>query len=193
MASLAPPAPRALPPRRANWCDVWSRLPPLCFHLGSVTQARFLAVFNNAEIWARWEPLATLSPLADLYNLISLMGHAVQDLFPTDQRENKQGNIPPGFLRSAPTGAAAGLVMLLENFLLINSHQPPVLDSFWDALTPGSSQFSQPLPALHGGLSRSGAPVASDPRWHCCQRGWVGGFPIGIDFLTRDPSRNIPF
>lgn len=80
----------------------------LRFHLGAVTQARSLAVFNNAEIWASWEPLATPSPLADLYNLISLMGHAVQDLFPTDQRENKQGNIPPGFLRSAPTGAAAG-------------------------------------------------------------------------------------
>lgn len=80
----------------------------LRFHLGSVTQARSLAVFNNAEIWARWEPLATPSPLADLCNLISLMGHAVQDLFPTDQRENKQGNIPPGFLRPVPTGAAAG-------------------------------------------------------------------------------------
>lgn len=74
----------------------------LRFHLGSVTQARRLAVFNNAETWPRWEPLAAPAPLADLYNLISLMGHAVQDLFPTDQRESKQGNIPPGFLPPPP-------------------------------------------------------------------------------------------
>lgn len=94
---------------------MWSRLPlsPLSPRLCNPSQ-RSLAVFNNAEIWARWEPLATPSPLADLYNLISLMGHAVQDLFPTDQRENKQGNIPPGFLRSAPTGAAAGPPVLPE-------------------------------------------------------------------------------
>lgn len=74
----------------------------LRFHLGSVTQARCLAVFNNGETWPRWEPLAAPAPLADLYNLISLMGHAVQDLFPTDQRENKQGNIPSGFLPLPP-------------------------------------------------------------------------------------------
>lgn len=67
------------------------------------------------------------------------MGHAVQDLFPTDQRESKQGNIPPGFLRSAPTGAAAGTLVLLEVSLLISPHWPPVLKFSQAALPPSAA------------------------------------------------------
>lgn len=131
----------------------------LRFHLGSVTQARCLAVFNNAEAWPRWEPLAAPASLADLYNLISLMGHAVQDLFPTDQRENKQGNIPSGFLPLPPR-----VLLPLEVSPLISPHRPPRLKGSRAAPTPGGGSIRtapQPVQARDCRWLRTGADTAA--------------------------------
>lgn len=75
------------------------------------------------------------------------MGHAVQDLFPTDQRENKQGNIPSGFLPLPPR-----VLLPLEVSTLISPHRPPRLKG------------SRAAPTLAG--PSPGLPVPRDRRWH---------------------------